>query len=155
MQGEPDLTSPDLRARAVRAAQSQAPFDLLIQNTQLLDMVTGRTRAADIGIVGGLIASTHPPDPTRAALNRIDAQGRHAVPGLIDTHMHVESSMVTPAEYAAAVVPRGVTTALWDPHEFANACGLEGVDYAVSAARPLPLRLLTLAPTCVPSAPGF
>lgn len=155
MQGEPDLTSPDLRARAVRAAQGQAPFDLLIQNTQLLDMVTGRTRAADIGIVGGLIASTHPPDPTRAAHSRIDAQGRHTVPGLIDTHMHVESSMVTPAEYAAAVVPRGVTTALWDPHEFANACGLEGVDYAVNAARPLPLRLLTLAPTCVPSAPGF
>ena len=155
MQGEPDLTSPDLRARTVRAAQGQAPFDLLIQNTQLLDMVTGRTRAADIGIVGGLIASTHSPDASHTATQSIDAQGRHAVPGLIDTHMHVESSMVTPAEYAAAVVPRGVTTALWDPHEFANACGLEGVDYAVSAARPLPLRLLTLAPTCVPSAPGF
>ena len=69
--------------------------------------------------------------------------------------MHVESSMVTPAEYAAAVVPRGVTTAVWDPHEFANASGLAGVDYAIEAGRDLPLRLLTLAPTCVPSAPGY
>ncbi|MEL7345735.1 MAG: adenine deaminase C-terminal domain-containing protein, partial [Pseudomonadota bacterium] len=67
----------------------------------------------------------------------------------------VESSMVTPAEYASAVVPRGVTTVVWDPHEFANACGVAGVDYAIAAGQDLPLRLLTLAPTCVPSAPGY
>ncbi|MDB9708102.1 adenine deaminase, partial [Planktotalea frisia] len=69
--------------------------------------------------------------------------------------MHVESSMVTPAEYARAVVPRGVTTALWDPHELANVAGMIGVDYACDAATGLPLRLLPLAPTCVPSAPNF
>jgi adenine deaminase len=150
-----DLNAPDLRARAVRAAQGLAPFDLLVTNARLLDMVTGRERAADIGVVGGLIASVHAPDPARDAATRVHAEGRFALPGLIDTHMHVESSMVTPAEYAAAVVPRGVTTVLWDPHEFANACGLTGVDYAIDAAREVPLRFLTLAPTCVPSAPGF
>lgn len=150
-----DLNRPELRARAVRAAQGLAPFDLLIVNTRMLDMVTGRIRAADIGIVGGLIASVHKPDETRLADARIDADGRMAVPGLIDTHMHVESSMVTPAQYTAAVVPRGVTTAVWDPHEFANACGIAGVNYAIDASRDLPLRLLTLAPTCVPSAPGY
>lgn len=150
-----DLNAPELRARAVDAAQGRAPFDLLIANTRVLDMVTGRERSADIGMVSGLIASVHPPDPARSAATRLDACGRVAVPGLIDTHMHVESSMVTPAEYAAAVVPRGVTTVVWDPHEFANACGLTGVDYAIQAGRDLPLRFLTLAPTCVPSAPGF
>ena len=150
-----DLTAPELRARAVKAAQALAPFDLLIENTRLLDMVTGRTRDADIGIVGGLIASVHPHDPMRESRSRIDADGRHAVPGLIDMHMHVESSLVTPAEYAAAVVPRGVTTVVWDPHEFANACGIAGVDYAIAAGRDLPLRLMVLAPTCVPSAPGY
>lgn len=150
-----DLNAPELRARAVKAAQGLAPFDLLIGNARVLDMVTGRERSADIGIVGGLIASVHPADPTRSAATRVDAGGRVAVPGLIDTHLHVESSMVTPAEYATAVVPRGVTTVVWDPHEFANACGLTGVDYAIKAGRDLPLRFLTLAPTCVPSAPGF
>ena len=155
MAKDSDLNAPELRARAVKAAQGLAPFDLLITNGRLLDMVTDRVRDADIGIVGGLIASVHAPDPTREASTRLDADHGHVVPGLIDTHMHVESSMATPAEYAAAVVPRGVTTAVWDPHEFANACGLAGVDYAIEAGRDLPLRLLTLAPTCVPSAPGY
>ena len=126
-----DLNQPELRARAVQAAQGFAPFDLLISNVQLLDMVTGRERIADIGIVGGLIASVHPPTDGSDAARRIDGTGKTAVPGLIDTHMHVESSMVTPAEYAAAVLPRGVTTVVWDPHEFANTCGLAGVEEEV------------------------
>ncbi|MDJ0631343.1 MAG: adenine deaminase C-terminal domain-containing protein [Rhodobacter sp.] len=155
MARDTDLNAPELRAKAVKAAQGLAPFDMLISNTRLLDMVTGRERQADIGIVGGLIASVDSSGTTREATVFIDAKGRSAVPGLIDTHMHVESSMVTPAEYASAVVPRGVTTVVWDPHEFANACGVSGVDYAIEAGRDLPLRFLTLAPTCVPSAPGY
>lgn len=150
-----DVNSPDLRARAVKAARGLEPFDLLITNGHLVDVVTGGRRMVDVGIVGGLIASVHTPDPSRQARDTLDADGRHIAPGLIDTHMHIESSMVTPAQYAAAVVPRGVTTVVWDPHEFANACGLEGIDYAIEATRNLPLRVLTLAPTCVPSAPGF
>ncbi|WP_179379898.1 adenine deaminase [Jannaschia marina] len=155
MARETDLNAPALRARAVSAAQGLDPFDTLVAGARLLDMVTGRERTVDIGLVGGLVASVHAHGAHRDCRLRIDAGGRHAVPGLIDTHMHVESSMVTPAEYARAVVPRGVTTAVWDPHEFANACGLPGVDHAIAAGRDLPLRLLTLAPTCVPSAPGY
>ena len=68
--------------------------------------------------------------------------------------MHVESSMVTPATYAEAVVPRGVTTAVWDPHEFANVHGVAGVDYAIAATRGLPLRFVVLAPSCVPFGAG-
>ncbi len=150
-----NLTDPLLRANAVKAARGLRPFDKLVRNAVVLDMVTGQERPADIGIVGALIASVHPPDSAREAKQQIDVSGAFAVPGFIDTHMHVESSMVTAAEYARAVVPRGVTTALWDPHELANVAGMKGVDYACQAAKRLPLRLLPLAPTCVPSAPGF
>jgi adenine deaminase len=150
-----DLNEPALRARAVKAAQGLDAFDLLIHNALVMDMVTGRTRSADIGIVGPLIASVHAPDTTRQAVIRHDADNATIVPGFIDTHMHVESSMVTPATYAEAVVPRGITTALWDPHELANVAGEAGLDYACAAIHDLPLRLLPLMPTCVPSAPGF
>ncbi|MBT0957043.1 adenine deaminase [Alphaproteobacteria bacterium KMM 3653] len=149
------LTDPELRAEAVRAARGLRPFDLLLRGGRMLDLVTGRERMVDIGVVGPLIASVHAPDPAREAKVEVEADGAHVMPGFIDTHMHVESSMVTPAEYARAVVPRGVTTALWDPHELANVSGMEGVDYGCAAARGLPLRLLPLAPTCVPSAPRF
>lgn len=150
-----DLTDPTLRGDAVAAAKGKRPFDILIRNATVLDMVTGRERLADIGLVGGLIASVHSPDATTKAQTEIDATGLHAVPGLIDTHMHIESSMITPAEYSKTVLQRGVTTIVWDPHELANVAGLDGMAYALEAARNAQLRILTLAPTCVPSAPGY
>ena len=102
-----DLNTPALRTRAVAAARGAAPFDQLITGGTVFDMVTGRMRAADVGIVGPMIASVHAPDPERQGTQTIDAQGCILVPGLIDTHMHAESSMITPAAYAGAVVPRG------------------------------------------------
>src|SRR5262249_30164003 len=117
--------------------------------------VTGQIRLADIGIVGALIASVHAPGSRTDAQAKIDASGTFISPGLIDTHMHVESSMVTPAVYTEAVLPRGVTTVVWDPHEFGNVHGLDGVHWAIEASRPLPLRVIALAPSCVPSAPGL
>ncbi|MDE1991980.1 MAG: adenine deaminase, partial [Rhizobiaceae bacterium] len=150
-----DLNAPDLRARAVAAARGDAPFDLLITGGQLVDMVTGQIRAADIGIVGPLIASVHAAGSRTDAKATIVATGAFLSPGLIDTHMHIESSMVTPAAYAEAVLPHGVTTTVWDPHEFGNVHGLDGVRWAVEATRSLPLRVIPLAPSCVPSAPGL
>ncbi|RFB90034.1 adenosine deaminase [Rhizobium leguminosarum bv. trifolii] len=150
-----DLNDPALRARAVAAARGDAPFDVLITGGRLLDAVTGLIRQADVGLVGALVASVHAPASRRDAAEIIDAAGGVLTPGLIDTHMHVESSMVTPAEYARAVLPRGVTTIVWDPHEFGNVHGLDGVRWAVEAARSLPLRMILLAPSCVPSAPGL
>ncbi|WEO64894.1 adenine deaminase [Rhizobium rhizogenes] len=150
-----DLNAPELRARAVAAARGDAPFDLLIAGGRLVDMVTGQIRAADIGVVGPLIASVHAPGSRTNAAETIDASGCFLSPGLIDTHMHIESSMLTPALYAEAVLPRGVTTIVWDPHEFGNVHGLDGVRWAVEATRPLPLRVIPLVPSCVPSAPGL
>ena len=154
--GEPaDLNAPELRARAVAAARGDAPFDLLITGGQLVDMVTGGIRAADIGIIGPLIASVHAQGGRKDAAQTIDAEGCFLSPGLIDTHMHIESSMVTPAVYSEAVLPRGVTTIVWDPHELGNVHGLDGVRWAIEASRQLPIRVIALAPSCVPSAPGL
>lgn len=150
-----DLADPALRLRATAAARGAAPFDMLIINGTVVDMVTGEHRAADIGLVGALIASVHTPGSRLDAQEIIDAKGGFVCPGLIDTHMHVESSMITPATYAYAVVPRGVTTVVWDPHEFGNVHGIAGVDWAIKATRDLPLRVIVLAPSCVPSAPGL
>lgn len=150
-----DLNDPQLRARAVAAARGDAPFDILITGGNLLDAVTGLIREADIGLTGSLISSVHAPGSRSDATEIVDASGAIVTPGLIDTHMHVESSMVTPAEYARAVLPRGVTTILWDPHEFGNVHGLDGVRWAIEASAGLPLRMILLAPSCVPSAPGL
>ncbi len=152
-----DLNDHELRSHAIAAAQGKQPFDILICGGIVADVITGQLRHADIGIVGALIASVHKPADTVAmsAGNTIDATNTILSPGLIDMHMHVESSMITPQEYCSAVLPRGVTTAVWDPHELANVAGLDGMEYALSAAQAAPMRFLTLAPSCVPSAPGF
>lgn len=144
-----------LRARAVAAARGDAPFDILVCGGTLVDVVTGELRFADIGIVGPLIASVHDAGSRKDAVRIIDATGGYVSPGLIDTHMHIESSMVTPAVYAAATVVRGVTTIVWDPHEFGNVHGIDGVCWANHSTKGLPLRSVLLAPSSVPSAPGL
>ncbi len=149
------LNDDALRARAVAAARGDAAFDVLITGGTLVDVVTGELRAADIGIVGPLIASVHEPASRSDAAQLVDASGAFVSPGLIDTHMHIESSMITPAAYAAAVVARGVTTIVWDPHEFGNVHGVEGVRWAAKSIENLPLRAILLAPSSVPSAPGL
>jgi adenine deaminase len=152
---EPALDDPDLRARAVRAARGLAPFDTLLTGGRVADMATGELRAADVGLVGPLIASVHPPGMRGDAATVLDVAGGIVAPGLIDTHLHIESSMVTPRRYAETVVPQGTTTICWDPHEVGNVLGLDGVRWAIAASRDLSLRVLVLAPSCVPSAPGL
>src|SRR5271165_4451598 len=148
-----DLHDPVLRDRAVRAARGQDRFDLLLTGGLVADVATGEARAADVGIVGPLIASVHPPGTRGDAHEHIALAGRIVAPGLIDSHLHIESSMVTPRRYAEVVVPQGTTTICWDPHEIGNVSGLDGLRWAIAATRDLPLRIEMLAPSCVPSAP--
>ncbi len=150
-----DPISPEIRRRAVQAAQGAAAFDLLLAGGTVVDVATGELRAADVGIVGGLIASVHPPGSRTDAADIHDLAGEFVAPGFVDNHVHFESSHMAPADYAGVVVPHGTTTAVWDPHELANVAGLDGVRWAVQAARGLPLRVLAAAPSCVPSAPGL
>lgn len=150
-----DINDPALRIAAVRAAQGQQPFDTLITGGTVVDMISGRLRKVDVGLTGPLISSVHVAGEFTDAVEIIDASNTFVVPGLIDMHLHIESSMITPAAYASQVMPRGVTSVVWDPHEFANSCGLDGMQYAIDAAAESSLRILTLVPSCVPSAPGF
>ncbi|CAI0892756.1 adenine deaminase [Serratia quinivorans] len=143
------------RQRAVKAALGQLPFDLLLTNAALIDMATGEIRNVDVGIVGALIASVHPCDTLTEALHTQDLAGAYLSPGLIDTHVHVESSHLPPERYAEIVVAQGTTTIFWDPHELANVLGVAGVRYAVDASRGLPLRVICAAPSSVPSTPGL
>lgn len=152
---ETDLDAPVLRDRAVCAARGDAPFDVLLKGGFVADMATGEVRAADIGLVGPLIASVHPAGSRSDAGRIVELAGGIVSPGLIDTHLHIESSMITPRSYAEIVVPQGTTTICWDPHEVGNVSGLDGVRWAVAASRDLPLRILVEAPSCVPSAPGL
>src|SRR4051812_4897698 len=145
----------ETRSRAIDAALGKTQFDVLLLGGTVVDVATAELRPADIGIVGDLIASVHPPQSRHDAAERHDCSGRYLVPGFIDTHVHFESSHMTPANYAAVVVPQGTTTIFYDPHELANVLGVAGVRYAVEASRGLPLRLLCAAPSCVPSAPGL
>lgn len=139
-------TSLNLRHRAVQAALGEAPFDLLLTNAKVSDMVTGEIRPADVGPVGPLIASVHPVDTFHQASEIHDLDGAYLSPGLIDSHVHVESSHLTPERYANVVVAQGTTTIFGDPHELANVLGLAGVRYAIDASLNLPLRVICAAP---------
>jgi adenine deaminase len=150
-----DPVDPATRARAVQAARGVAHFNRILAGGTVVDVATGELRAADVGIVGPLIASMHPPGSREDAAEVVDVSGRFLAPGFIDSHLHYESSMMGPADYAATVVPAGTTTCVWDPHELANVLGLAGVRWAIDASRDLPLRSLIVAPSCVPSAPGL
>src|SRR5450755_757429 len=98
-----DPVEPAVRARAVAAAQGREPFDLLLTGGTVVDVGCGELRAADVGIVGSLIASVHDRGARTDALDSIDCTGRFLSPGFIDMHVHFESSMLTPGGYAAAV----------------------------------------------------
>jgi adenine deaminase len=143
------------RARAVAAAQGFEPFDLLLTGGTVIDVGSGELRAADVGIVGPIVASVHEPGSRSDALDSFDCAGRWISPGFMDLHVHFESSMLTPGSYAEAVCPRGTTTIFADPHELANVAGVAGVRYAAEASRGLPVRFIIQAPSCVPPQPGL
>lgn len=143
------------RDRAVAAARGDAPFDLLLAGGTVIDVGSLQTFPADVGIVGPMIASVHPSGSRSDTAATLDVSGKYIAPGFVDMHVHFESSMLTPAGYAAAICPRGTTTVFADPHELANAAGLDGVRYAVDASRDLPVRFIIQAPSCVPPMPGL
>jgi adenine deaminase len=135
-------------ARAIRAGEGSAPADLVVKNVGLLDIVSGGVTATDIAIVDDRIVGTC---DTYSGKREIDGSGRFAVPGFIDTHLHIESSLVTPAEFDRLVLPHGVTTAICDPHEIANVLGAEGIRYFLAAAEATVMDLRVQLSSCVPA----
>jgi adenine deaminase len=122
--------------------------DLAIKGARILNVATGTLDVGDIAICGDWIVGTY--DDYRGA-REIDGKGLIAVPGFIDTHVHVESSLVTPGEFDRQVLPRGTTTAICDPHEIANVLGLEGLRYFLDAAQTLRMTLKVQLSSCVPA----
>jgi adenine deaminase len=135
----------------------RVPADLVIRNGRLLDVHTREIlENADVAVAQGRIAMFGDVSHTVGAGTRtIDAEGAYLVPGLIDTHLHVESVMVTVTRFAEAVLPRGTTAAFIDNHEMANVFGLEGMRWMLDEGRRLPLKVYLAVPSCVPALPGF
>ena len=114
-----------------------------------MDVISGEIRQGDLAVAGGYIVGFG----ARRAEEIIDLKGKYLVPGLIDAHVHIESSQLSPAEFARAVLPHGTTCVIADPHEIANVLGLRGIRYMLRATESLPLRVFFMAPSCVPSSP--
>jgi adenine deaminase len=131
----------------IAAAHGDEPADLLLKNARLVNVLAGEIHVTDIALYGGRVAGLG----TYEARQVVDLDGRFVCPGFMDAHVHLESSMVRPSEFARAVVPHGTTTVICDPHEIANVLGLEGVRYILQASEGLPLRVYVMAPSCVPA----
>ncbi|MEM7567952.1 MAG: amidohydrolase family protein, partial [Pseudomonadota bacterium] len=140
--------SPETLASRIEQARGQAPADLVIKQARTLDLVTGDLIDGDVAICGDTIVGTC---DDYSGAREIDGAGRIVVPGFIDAHFHIESSLVTPAEFDRCVLSRGTTTGIWDPHEIANVLGREGLDYALASAMETAMDLRVALSSCVPA----
>lgn len=144
------------RSIAMAAARTQGPFDLVIRDVQLVNVFTEEVYKAEIGITGGLVAYvTAPGEGGLSGKTVVEGAGRWAVPGLIDTHIHIESSMMTPRYYGEVCANGGVTTIVADPHEICNVMGKEAFHYMQKDAESASMRILYAVPSCVPAVPGL
>ena len=134
--------------RRIAQGRGDEPADLVLRGGRVFDVVTGETLVGDVAICGDTIVGTGAAYEGREV---IDVSGLTLVPGFIDTHLHVESALVTPAEFDRCVTPRGVTTAICDPHEIANVIGAEGIRYFQEASRHTLMDLRVQLSSCVPS----
>ncbi|PZQ80239.1 MAG: adenine deaminase [Ancylobacter novellus] len=134
--------------RFIDAGRGVAPADVVVKGVRLLDVITGTISETDIAIVGDRIVGTY---DVYEGTQVIDGSGLYAVPGFIDTHLHVESSLVTPLEFDRCVLPHGVTTAICDPHEIANVLGAEGIAYFQRCAEQTIMDLRVQLSSCVPA----
>ncbi len=146
----PDLSQTHL-GKCILAGQGKVRADLVLRNIGMLDVITGAITTTDIAIVGDRIVGTHAKYDGDTV---IDCTGKFAVPGFIDTHLHIESSLVTPLEFDRCVLPHGVTTVLCDPHEIANVLGADGIRYFLDCSERSIMDIRVNLSSCVP-ATGF
>lgn len=134
--------------RLLAVARGDEPADLFLAHAQVINVFSGEILPAGIAIAGGVIAGIGGEYRARQV---VDLGGRFVAPGWIDAHVHIESALVTPRQYARAVVPRGVTTVVTDPHEIGNVCGLPGIRFMLADAAGAPFTMLVNASSCVPA----
>ena len=134
-------------AELIKLARGEEKADLLLRNARVVNVFSHEIIETNVAIAGDRIVGLG----DYQARETIDLEGRYVCPGFIDGHVHIESSMVTPSEFARAVVPRGTTSVVADPHEIANVLGVEGVRYMLDSSEGLPLTVFVMAPSCVPA----
>jgi adenine deaminase len=133
---------------AIKVAKGEQKADLVIKNAKVLDVFNGCFVQGDVAINSGAIVGIM---ETYKGKAEIDAKGSYLVPGFIDAHVHIESSLMTPAQFQRAILPRGTTSVIWDPHEITNVKGMEGIQWALKSAENLLLDIFVMLPSCVPS----
>lgn len=135
------------KRRIIAVAAGREKADLVLKNAKYLNVFSNEFLCGDIAVANGLIAGVGKYD----GKTEIDVSGKLVLPGFIDAHIHLESSMVTPAEFAKAVVAHGTTTVITDPHEITNVMGIDGVEYMIQASQNLPIDVHFMMPSCVPA----
>lgn len=137
------------KQRMVRVAMGLEKADMVLKNAAYVNVFSNEICRGDIAVAEGLIVGMGEYEGIR----EYDVSGRIVLPGLIDAHIHLESSLLTPREFARAVLSHGTTTVICDPHEIANVCGTKGIDYMIEACKSLPLDVHFMLPSCVPAVP--
>ncbi|HCJ33844.1 MAG TPA: adenine deaminase [Ktedonobacter sp.] len=137
--------------RRIQVARGLMPADLLLRNARLVNVCSGECYPADVAVADGIVVGISAPDGGYQGNQERDLQGRWLAPGLIDGHMHIESTMLLLSEFTRIVTPRGITAVMLDPHEFANVLGVEGIRYVLESGRGLPLSAYVMLSSCVPA----
>lgn len=147
----PFAQDPEKLKLLLSVARGEAPADLVLRGGNLVNVFSGEVYPAEVAISGERIAGVSRQARVYLGAAVLDLQGEYIAPGFIDAHVHIESSMLLPAEYANAVVPHGTTAVVTDPHEIANIYGLEGIRFMLAASEGLPLRVFVMLPSAVPA----
>ena len=137
------------KQRIIDVAAGRAPADLVLKNATYVNVFSGELETRDIAVAEGLIVGLG----SYAGMEEVDMTGKIVCPGFIDAHIHLESSLVSPAEFARAVIPHGTTTVITDPHEITNVMGEAGIEYMLAATEGLPVDVRFMIPSCVPASP--
>jgi adenine deaminase len=137
--------------RRIRIARGEIPADLVLRNARLVNVCSGECYPADIAIADSRVVGVSAPGEDYWGREERDLEGRWLAPGLIDGHMHIESTMLVLSEFARIVTPLGVTVVVLDPHEFANVMGVAGIRYVLESGRDLPLSVYVMLSSCVPA----
>ncbi len=134
-------------ATRIATARGEEPADLLVRNVRLVNVLSGEIHPAHVAVKDGVVIGFE----EYSARNIVDAEGRYCVPGLIDGHIHIESTLLAPHRFAQAAAAHGTAAVICDPHEIANVMGAAGIEYMLEASHGLPLSVFMMMPSCVPA----
>ncbi len=143
--------NPNQMKALLAVSRGDVPADLLLKGGQLVNVLSGEIYSAEVAIFGDRIAGVSITPGEYQAKETIDLGGQYIAPGFIDAHVHIESSLLLPAEFANAVLPHGTTSVVSDPHEIANVHGIEGIKFMLRASEGLALRVFVMLSSCVPA----